>query len=398
MRWSAVSETGKVLSADGRYPDTGKGDEIRRHDGSMNRMKVNLDKRSVQSYEIVIGRDFMDRAGIMLAQGGWASKYFIIADSNVSALHGRRIQEQFSAMDIEIDMITFPAGEGSKNIQTILGIMDGLLASGADRSSGLIGLGGGVTGDITGFAASLFMRGLPYILVPTSLLAQVDSSIGGKTAVDLPAGKNLIGTFYQPRMVLIDLSLLETLPEKEFANGVAEVLKYGVIDDLELLDLLETGKEKLLQKDPEFLEILVTRSCRIKKGIVEIDEMEKGIRRFLNFGHTLGHAVEAESGYAMAHGEAVAIGMIAAAMLSERMNYLTASEARRIEFMVKTLGLPHRIPGELSVDSILSRLKVDKKKTGHKINFVLLKSLGVPFVNGGVPQELVREVMEELRR
>lgn len=364
----------------------------------MNRMKVNLDKRSVQSYEIVIGRDFMDRAGIMLAQGGWASKYFIIADSNVSALHGRRIQEQFSAMDIEIDMITFPAGEGSKNIQTILGIMDGLLASGADRSSGLIGLGGGVTGDITGFAASLFMRGLPYILVPTSLLAQVDSSIGGKTAVDLPAGKNLIGTFYQPRMVLIDLSLLETLPEKEFANGVAEVLKYGVIDDLELLDLLETGKEKLLQKDPEFLEILVTRSCRIKKGIVEIDEMEKGIRRFLNFGHTLGHAVEAESGYAMAHGEAVAIGMIAAAMLSERMNYLTASEARRIEFMVKTLGLPHRIPGELSVDSILSRLKVDKKKTGHKINFVLLKSLGVPFVNGGVPQELVREVMEELRR
>jgi len=241
------------------------------------------------------------------------------------------------------------------------------------------------------------MRGLPYILVPTSLLAQVDSSIGGKTAVDLPAGKNLMGTFYQPRMVLIDLFLLETLPEKEFANGIAEVLKYGVIDDLELLDLLETGKEKLLEKDPAFLETVVTRSCRIKKGIVEIDETEKGIRRFLNFGHTLGHAVEAESGYSMAHGEAVAIGMIAAAMLSERMNYLTASEARRIEFMVKTLGLPHHIPRELSVDSILSRLKVDKKKSGHKIHFVLLKSLGVPFVNGGVPLELIREVMEDLR-
>jgi 3-dehydroquinate synthase len=363
----------------------------------MNRMKVNLDKRSVQSYEIVIGRDFMDRAGIMLAQGGWASRYFIITDSNVSPLHGKRIQEQLSAMDIEIGMITFPAGEESKNIRTILGIMDELLASGADRSSGLIGLGGGVTGDITGFAASTFMRGVPYIHMPTSLLAQVDSSIGGKTAVDLPAGKNLMGTFYQPRMVLIDLLLLETLPEKEFANGVAEVLKYGVIDDLELLDLLETGKERLLGKEPEFLEEIVTRSCRIKKGVVEIDETEKGIRRFLNFGHTIGHAVEAESGYSMAHGESVAIGMIAAATISHRMNYLTAGEAERIESLVKALGLPNRIPREFSIDSMLSRLKVDKKKSGHRIHFVLLKSLGVPFVNGGVAQELVREVMEELR-
>jgi 3-dehydroquinate synthase len=363
----------------------------------MNRMKVNLDKRSVQSYEIVIGRDFMDRAGIMLAQGDWASKYFIITDSNVSALHGRRIQEQLSASGMDIGMITFPAGEGSKNIRTILGIMDELLASGADRSSGLIGLGGGVTGDITGFAASIFMRGLPYVHIPTSLLAQVDSSIGGKTAVDLPAGKNLMGTFYQPKMVLTDLLLLETLPEKEFANGVAELLKYGFIDDLELLDLLETGKEKLMGKDPEFLEKIVTRSCRIKKGIVEIDETEKGIRRFLNFGHTVGHAVEAESGFSLAHGEAVAIGMIAAARISERMNYLTAGEARRIESMVKALGLPHRIPREFSTDSILSRLKVDKKKSGNKVHFVLLKSLGVPFVNGGVAQELVREVTEELR-
>jgi 3-dehydroquinate synthase len=298
---------------------------------------------------------------------------------------------------MDIGMITFPAGEGSKNIRTILGIMDELLASGADRSSGLIGLGGGVTGDITGFAASIFMRGLPYVHIPTSLLAQVDSSIGGKTAVDLPAGKNLMGTFYQPKMVLTDLLLLETLPEKEFANGVAELLKYGFIDDLELLDLLETGKEKLMGKDPEFLEKIVTRSCRIKKGIVEIDETEKGIRRFLNFGHTVGHAVEAESGFSLAHGEAVAIGMIAAARISERMNYLTAGEARRIESMVKALGLPHRIPREFSTDSILSRLKVDKKKSGNKVHFVLLKSLGVPFVNGGVAQELVREVTEELR-
>ncbi|RJR41760.1 MAG: 3-dehydroquinate synthase [Desulfobacteraceae bacterium] len=363
----------------------------------MNRLKVNLDKRSVQSYEILIGREFMDRAGIMLVQGGWAGKYFIISDSNVSTLHGSRIQAQLSAMGIEAGMITFPAGEGSKNIETILGIMDELLRSGADRNSALIGLGGGVTGDITGFAASMFMRGIPYVHIPTSLLAQVDSSIGGKTAIDLPSGKNLMGSFYQPKMVLVDLSFLETLPEKEFANGVAEVLKYGLIEDLDLLELLEAGKEKLLGKDPEFMETIVTRSCRIKKGIVELDETERSIRRFLNFGHTIGHAVETESGYTIGHGEAVAMGMIAAATLSERMNHLTADEVNRIESILKALGLPCRIPAELAIDAMLARLKMDKKRSGDRIHFVLLKGLGVPFVNGGVPQELVREVMEELR-
>jgi 3-dehydroquinate synthase len=363
----------------------------------MDRIKVNLDKRSVQSYEIVIGRDFMDRAGIMLAQGDWARNYFIVTDSNVAALHGNRLQELLSAVDPKIRMITFPAGEGSKNIRTALTIMDELIAMGADRSSGLIGLGGGVTGDITGFVASTFMRGLPYVLVPTTLLAQVDSSIGGKTAVDLPAGKNLLGTFYQPRMVLTDLSFLETLPGREFTNGLAEIVKYGIIEDLELFRLLEEGMDRVFGKDQKIIETIVTRSCRIKKAIVEIDETERGIRRFLNFGHTIGHALEVDSDYTLSHGEAVAVGMVAAVRISARMNYLAAGEASRIESLIETTGLPHRIPQTASIPSIISHLKVDKKKSGDRVNFVLLKSLGVPFVNGGVAEPMIREVLEELR-
>jgi 3-dehydroquinate synthase len=360
-------------------------------------MKVNLEKRCVQSYEIAIGKDFMDRAGIMLAQGAWAGNYFIIADSNVSAIHGDRFRELLSATGPDIGLITFPAGEGSKNIQTALTIMDELIARGADRNSGLIGLGGGVTGDITGFVASTFMRGVPLILVPTTLLAQVDSSIGGKTGIDLCAGKNLMGTFYQPRMVLIDLAFLGTLPAKEFINGIAEIVKYGIVEDPDLFHFLEGAKEMLLARDPEVLETVVTRSCAVKKRIVEIDETEKGVRRFLNFGHTLGHAIEAESGYTVSHGEAVAVGMAAAAMVSERMEYLPAVEARRIESLIKSLGLPHRIPSGLSIETILSRLKADKKRSGQKVNFVLLKNLGVPFVNGGVTQEMIRGVLEEFR-
>jgi len=363
----------------------------------MNRMKVDLDRRHDRSYEIVIGQDALDRAGIMLTQGGWARRYFIITDSHVSALYGSRIREQFSAVDPNIGIIAFPAGEESKNIHTAIRVAEELLGLGADRESGLIALGGGVVGDLAGFVASTFMRGLPCIQIPTTLLAQVDSSIGGKTAVDLPMGKNLVGTFSQPKMVFIDLSFLETLPPREFANGLAEILKYGIIDDLSLFQELRDGAGRLQQRDMERLESVVTCSCRIKKRIVEMDENEKGVRRFLNFGHTIGHALEAVSGYAMAHGEAVSIGMAAATRLSERMNYLSGPEAESVLSLIRTLGLPHRIPQELSSDSILACLRVDKKRSGDRVNFILLKSLGVPFVNGGVPQALVAEVVEELK-
>jgi 3-dehydroquinate synthase len=215
--------------------------------------------------------------------------------------------------------------------------------------------------------------------------------------VDIEAGKNLLGTFHQPRAVFIDMAFLETLPAREFTSGLAEIVKYGIIEDPDLLAALEDNAEALQGRNPAILERIVSSSCRIKKGIVEIDETEKGLRRILNFGHTVGHAIEAESGYAISHGEAVAMGMAAAAALSERLRYLGAEDRDRIERAIERLGLPRRIPRDLNADRLLARMEKDKKKEDGRIHFVLLKKPGMPFVNGGVPLELVRETIEAMR-
>ena len=251
---------------------------------------------------------------------------------------------------------------------------------------------------MTGFIASTYMRGIPYVQVPTTLLAQVDSSIGGKTAIDLPTGKNLMGSFHQPKGVFIDLSFLQTLPEREFQSGLAEIVKSGVVDDAALFEALESGAGKIAGRDMAFLERIITRTCQIKKAIVEMDETEKGLRRYLNFGHTIGHAVEVGSDYRFAHGEAVSVGMVAAALLSERMNYLPAQERERITALIESFGLPHLIPKDLNTEGLLGLLKVDKKKSGERVNFVLLKKLGVPFINGGVPTDLIRDVIDGLKK
>jgi len=362
----------------------------------MNRIKVHLEKKQSRSYDIYIGQDILDRTGLLLVKNTWAGRYIIVADANVRTLHGNRVLETLRAMGLQTDLISFPAGERSKTMDGMLDVVEQLSKLGADRATGLIALGGGVVGDLTGFVASIYMRGIPCVQIPTTLLAQVDSSIGGKTGVDLPAGKNLLGTFHQPKAVFIDLAFLETLSPREFGNGLAEIVKCGVIDDTELLDSLER-EIGTLRGDRRILERVIARVCRIKKGIVEIDETEKGLRRILNFGHTVGHAVEAESGYALSHGEAVAIGMTAAALLSEKMKYLPAEDRERITSLIRAAGLPDRIPPELSTEGILSRMKLDKKKEGHTIHFVLLKKPGMPFVNGGVPETLVREVVEEMK-
>lgn len=363
----------------------------------MNRIKVNLDKRLSRSYDICIGQDILDRAGLLLAKNNWAARYIIVTDAHVEALHGARVLETLRGVGLKADLIAVPAGEGSKVMDTALKVVDRLMDLGADRSSALIALGGGVIGDLAGFIASIYMRSVPCIQIPTTLLAQVDSSIGGKTGIDLPAGKNLLGTFSQPKAVFIDLSFLQTLPPREFGNGLAEIVKYGVIEDPELLDLLEKKGEDV-SGDPGLLESLIARACRIKKGIVEMDETEKGLRRILNFGHTVGHAVEAESAYALSHGEGVAIGMTAAAMISERLKYLPPGDRERIATLVRALHLPERIPAGMSADGLLSRMRKDKKKEGDTVHFVLLKKVGMPFVNGGVPEGLVREVIEDLKR
>ncbi|MBP1713597.1 MAG: 3-dehydroquinate synthase [Deltaproteobacteria bacterium] len=363
----------------------------------MNRIRVNLDRKTANSYEIVIGHRILDRIGLIMARSNWAKRYFILSDKNVAALHGQTVHDALTLMGLDLELIEVSSGEAAKSIHTCLEVMERLIQAGADRTSALIALGGGVVGDITGFIASTYMRGIPYIQMPTTLLSQVDSSIGGKTAIDLPTGKNLMGSFHQPKAVFIDLAFLQTLPERELKSGLAEIVKCGIIEDPELFAALESGAGEIARRDMVFLEKIIARTCQIKKGMVEIDETDRGLRRFLNFGHTIGHALEAETDYHLSHGESVSVGMIAAALLSERLNYLPSFERGRISGVVAALGLPYLVPRSSSTEGILSRLKVDKKKSGEKVNFVLLKRLGMPFINGGVPRDLIRDVIEELK-
>jgi 3-dehydroquinate synthase len=364
----------------------------------MRSIKVNLDKKSLSSYEICIGKDIIDRVALIIAKNHTAGHYAVITDNCVGSLYGQKFLSSLKDVGLNVHLIEFPAGEASKNINTVLDIAGKLLKLGADRETCLIALGGGVVGDITGFIASIFMRSVLYIQIPTTLIAQVDSSIGGKTAVDLPHGKNLLGTFYQPCAVFVDLSFLETLPEKEFNNGLAEIIKYSIIDDEKMFHTLESNMEAVKLKDSKLLLNLVETCCRIKKSIVEIDEREQGLRRILNFGHTLGHALETISQYTITHGEGVALGMIAAARLSEKMGYLEGNETKRIEALIRSAGLPGKIPEYFVGDSIIPLLQMDKKKKGDIIHFVLLKKIGMPFINGNIEPKLITAVLEEMKK
>jgi 3-dehydroquinate synthase len=364
----------------------------------MKKIRVNLDKKVASTYEICIGYDVLDRIGLLIAKNMPALHYIIITDFNISAIYGRLLLDRLRGMSLSVDLIDFAAGEGAKNIGTATAIVERLIKLGADRKSALVALGGGVVGDVTGFVASTFMRSIPYIQIPTTLVAQVDSSIGGKTAIDLPEGKNLLGTFYQPKGVFIDVKFLDTLPEEEMSNGLAEVIKYGVIDNVEVFNFLERNIKAIKGRDREILEEMIENACRIKKAIVEIDERELGIRRVLNFGHTIGHAIEAESDYTVSHGAAVSLGMVAAARISEIMHDFPHRDRERIEHLLESAGLSDRISQAITTDGIMARLRADKKKEGDTIHFVLLKKMGMPFINGGVPESLLRETVEGLKK
>ena len=349
-------------------------------------------------YSILIGYDVRERIGALLAELGIAGRSVVVTDSNVEDVHGHRLVQELTGCGLTVEMIAFPAGEASKNIDTALAIIRQLVNRGADRKTALLALGGGVVGDVTGLVASLYMRSIPYVQIPTTLVAQVDSSIGGKTAIDLPEGKNLLGTFYQPRVVLTDPAFLATLPEGEFVNGLAEVVKYGIIDSGNLFTLLEDELAALKQLQRDVLTRVIERCCTIKKLFVEVDEKDQGPRRFLNFGHTLGHALEAASNYELSHGSGVSLGMMAAARLSEKIGGLPGRDRERIEHLIIKAGMPASIPDYISTDLIMSKLRADKKKSGSTINFVLLKAMGVPFVTGEVGDTLLRETIEELKR
>ena len=363
----------------------------------MKKIKVYLDRKQSQSYEICIGYDILDRIAMMIANSRIAARYVIVTDDCVRPLYGETLLADLTKMGVKADLIVFPAGERSKDFQSVLGLAGRLLDLSMDRKSALIALGGGVAGDLTGFLASVYMRGIPCIQIPTTLMAQVDSSIGGKTAIDLPQGKNLLGTFYQPVGVFMDIKCLESLPETEYQNGLAEVVKYGIIDSEALFRQLEGGVDVIRSRNRQFLEDIIQSACTIKKGIVEMDEREQGLRRILNFGHTLGHALETASGYRLSHGNAIAVGTIAAARLSQTLHGLPGEDRERIEGLLSSLGLDCRIPEELVTEDILSGLQRDKKKEGNTIHFVMLKKIGLPFVNGGVPEDLLRKTIEGMR-
>ncbi|MCK9364668.1 MAG: 3-dehydroquinate synthase [Syntrophales bacterium] len=369
----------------------------------MRKLELTLKKSRDDSYQINIGEGILDWAGMTLGKSGTASHCVVVTDSTIDALHGERVQKALEKAGLRIERIVLPPGEETKTMASVLEVAERLISLGADRQTLLVALGGGVIGDLTGFVASLYMRGIPFVQMPTTLLAQVDSSIGGKTGVDAVSGKNILGTFYQPQGVFIDTEFLKTLPDAIFRSGFAEVIKYGAIENPSLLKDIEKAAGKNGLRDSSFLTSIVIEACRIKKSIVELDEREGGLRRILNFGHTIGHAVEATSGYKLSHGEAVAIGMAAAARLSEKLHGLPAGDGERIKSVLRAVGFQYMIPAGIDIDAILARLSMDKKAElnvheggGKIINFVMIRRLGKPFIQGGIREEILRETLEEL--
>lgn len=302
-----------------------------------------------------------------------SKKAFIVTDSNVDRLYGGALCERLRENGFDVHSYAVRAGEASKSLDTAGWVYAALAEAGVTRGDAVIALGGGVVGDLAGFAAATFLRGVPLIQIPTTLLAQVDSSIGGKTAINLPQGKNLVGAFYQPKAVFIDPAALDTLPDKYFRDGMAEVIKYGFIKDAGLLGLLEglDGRSGVTENAEE----IICRCCSIKKEVVEKDERDAGERMLMNFGHTLGHAVELLSGYGYSHGESVAIGMYAAGRLGEAAGITEQGTADRIKRVLTRYGLPYELP-EINMERLREIIGRDKKRLGGEINFILLERPG----------------------
>jgi 3-dehydroquinate synthase len=331
-----------------------------------------------RSYAIKVGSGLLSRLGAECAQLKLGSRCAVITDSNVGKLFAKAALKSLAASGFEPVLISVPAGEKSKRLAVVEKCYDQLAAHRLERKSFIVALGGGVVGDLAGFVAATYLRGVPFVQVPTTLLAQVDSSVGGKTGVNLRAGKNLVGAFYQPELVLCDLDALKILPEREYISGLAEVIKYGVIYDAILFAQLERNLPKLLQREVATLANVIARCCEIKADVVGQDETESGLRAILNFGHTIGHAIENSSGYGkFLHGEAIAIGQVAAAKLSQKILSLPSGEVERIEKLFVRAGLPVTIKlNAARRKKFFAALKLDKKVSDGEIKFVLAEKIG----------------------
>ncbi|MHB1236695.1 MAG: 3-dehydroquinate synthase [Gallionella sp.] len=356
----------------------------------MQTLSVGLGERS---YPIHIGSGLLDRAELLQAHVP-RKRVAIVSNTTVAPLYLEKLQHTLQTAGIGSVAVILPDGEEYKNSGTLNLIYDALLKNRCERSTPLIALGGGVVGDMTGYAAATYLRGVPFIQVPTTLLAQVDSSVGGKTGINHPLGKNMIGAFYQPQLVLADTDTLNTLPDNELSAGLAEVIKYGLIRDLPFLEWLEQNMDKLLARDTAALQYAIARSCRNKADVVAADERESGERALLNLGHTFGHAIESGMGYGVwLHGEGVAAGTIMAADLSQRLGWIDAQDVARIRKLFERAGLPVIAP-DLGTDKYLELMGLDKKVEGGKMRFVLLRQVGRAVVYGDVPPALLQQTLQ----
>ena len=354
----------------------------------MQNLTVDLGERS---YPIHVGAGILERAGEFLAQAGLRGKVAIVTNPTVAQLYLDTAYDALNRAGFEVTSILVPDGEEHKNLQSLSSIYERLIAERLERKSCVLALGGGVIGDLAGLAAATYLRGVPYVQVPTTLLAQVDSSVGGKTGVNHADGKNLVGAFYQPKLVLIDITVLRSLPRRELVAGVAEVIKYGVIEDPALFSLLEHGIEKVIGLNQEMLTRIIATSCAIKARVVAADEREDDYRAVLNFGHTIGHALEAATGYReFLHGEAVGVGMVQATKLSQRQGFCDDATLRRVTALVKRAGLPVDIPLAVTPQSLIQAMEIDKKVAGGKIKFIMCQEVGKTRFHWLAPEEILR--------
>lgn len=351
----------------------------------------------VRAYPIHVGPGLITRTELLLPVLA-SARVAVVTNTTVAPLYLARFTEALAAAGVASLPIVLPDGEQYKDWQSLNRIFDRLLAARMERKDALVALGGGVIGDLTGFAAATYLRGVPFVQVPTTLLAQVDSSVGGKTGINHPLGKNMIGAFYQPRLVLADTDTLATLPDRELSAGLAEVVKYGLIRDAAFFAWLEANMERLLAREASALTHAILVSCRTKAEIVAQDERESGPRALLNLGHTFGHAIETGLGYGRwLHGEAVAAGMVLAAELSRALGWLAAEDVARIKRLLARARLPVDAPA-LGVARYLELMGLDKKVEGGRLRFVLLKAIGEAVVTADVPEETVRSVLAEHAR
>ncbi len=356
----------------------------------MEKIRVDLAERS---YNIFIGNNTLEEIGDKLKLFDLSPKIALISNPAVYSLYGERVSDSIKNAGFDLLTVTIPDGEQYKNLATLKNIYDELLKFKLDRKSALIALGGGVIGDITGFAASTYMRGVSYIQIPTTLLAQVDSSVGGKTGIDHELGKNMIGAFWQPGLVWIDVETLKTLPMRELLAGLAEVIKYGVIYDKELFDFLEINRDNLLNLDNSALTHIIKRSCEIKADVVAQDEREAGLRAILNYGHTIGHAIETVTGYTkFLHGEAVSIGMHLEANLSFMLHFIDKDQVVKIKEVIDSYGLPSEMPEDVNVEALFSSMKLDKKAVAGELKFILPEKIGHVRIQKGISDKTLREL------